>query len=495
VSEAEEVEREAEEVEREAEEVEREAEEVEREAEEVEREAGLWSPEHRALTVGLFLTITFVASEALAIAPALPVVRRDLGGLALYGFVFSGFMLGSLVGTVLAGREADKLGPTPPFVAAVGLFIAGLVVGGLAPSMEVLVLGRVLQGLGAGAVPAIAYTAIGRSLPERLRPRMLAMLSTAWVLPGLFAPAVSAVVLRHFGWRWIFLGLVPFVALAALLALPGLLRLRAVPGAEPALVRWQDAVLAAVGTGLFLGGLTSHHLIGAVPVIAGIAIGLPPLRRLVPPGTLTGRPGLPAAILSRGLLTFLFFGVDVYVPLAVQDVRHRSPALTGLAITAAALLWTAGSWVQAHLSATREPRLLVRTGTALVLVGVAGVSLALRGDVPVAVFVIAWGVGGLGMGLGYGPITLLVLRDAPPGREGATSASLTLFDTLGIAIGSGLAGAVIAASDAAGHSLTSGVAVAFAVAAAAGVLLLFVTPRLAGQRTSSSSTSSRNGIP
>jgi MFS family permease len=288
---------------------------------------------------------------------------------------------------------------------------------------------------------------------------------------------------------------VPFVALAALLALPGLLRLRAVPGTEPGVARWQDAVMAAAGVGLLLGGLTSHRLVGALGVVAGAAIGLPPLRRLLPPGTLTGQPGLPAAILSRGLLTFLFFAVDSYVPLAVQDVRHRSAALTGLVITAAALLWSAGSWTQAHLSTRREPRLFVRTGTALVLAGVAGVGLALRGDIPVSVFVIAWGVGGLGMGLAYAPITLLVLRDAPPGREGAVSASLTLFDTLGIAIGAGLAGAVIAASDASGHSLASGVAVAFALAAAAGITLLFVTSRLAGHKSSSSSTSSRSGIP
>jgi MFS family permease len=253
--------------------------------------------------------------------------------------------------------------------------------------------------------------------------------------------------------------------------------------------------MTAVGVGALLGGLTSHRPLGMIAVVAGVLIALPPLRRLLPPGTLTGRPGLPAAILSRGLLTFLFFAVDSYVPLAVQDVRRRSPSLTGLAITAAALLWSAGSWVQAHFSGRREPRLFVRTGTALVLVGVAGVSLALRGDVPVSVFVIAWGVGGLGMGLAYAPITLLVLRDAPPGREGAMSASLTLFDTLGIAIGTGLAGAVIAGADASGHSLASGVAVAFGLAAAAGLALLAMTGRLAAQTSSSSSSSSRSGMP
>ncbi|MEY2569190.1 MAG: hypothetical protein QOE35_3719 [Actinomycetota bacterium] len=455
--------------------------------------SGLLAPEHRALTVGLFLTITFVASEALAVAPALPVVERDLGGLALYGFVFSGFMLGSLVGTVLAGRATDERGPTPPFLAGVGLFVAGLLVGGLATSMEMLVAGRVLQGLGAGAVPAVAYASIGRSLPETLRPRMLAMLSTAWVLPGLFAPAVSALVVRHFGWRWIFIGLIPFVALAAALALPGLVRLRA-PGGDAGATRLRDAILTAAGAGLFLGGLTTHRLVGAPAVIVGLVIGIPALRRLVPDGTLAARRGLPAAIASRGLLTFLFFGVDSYVPLAVQDVRHRSPGLTGLAITASALMWSGGSWIQAHLSSSRAPRQLVRVGTSLVLLGVAGVAASLRADVPIATTVVAWGVAGLGMGLAYSPITLLVLRDAPTGQEGSASASLTLFDTLGWAIGAGAAGAIIAATDASGHSLATGVAIAFALAACAGVLLLVCSGRL-GQTSSTSSTSSRNGMP
>ena len=83
---------------------------------------GLWAPQRRALTAGLVLTITFVASEALAVVTVMPVVARDLGGLSLYGWVFSGFMLGSVVGIVAAGREADRRGPAVPFVAGVVLF-------------------------------------------------------------------------------------------------------------------------------------------------------------------------------------------------------------------------------------------------------------------------------------------------------------------------------------------------------------------------------------
>jgi MFS family permease len=127
---------------------------------------GLWSPAYRSLTLGLVLTITLVASEALAVATILPDVRDDLGGIRLYGWVYSAFMLSSLIGIVAAGRAADRQGPAAPYATGLMLFAAGLVVGGLAPSMPVLVAGRALQGLGAGAVPAVATVAIGRSLPE-----------------------------------------------------------------------------------------------------------------------------------------------------------------------------------------------------------------------------------------------------------------------------------------------------------------------------------------
>ena len=91
--------------------------------------------------------------------------------------------------------------------------------------MGVLVAGRVLQGMGAGAIPSVAYAAIGRCLPGSLRPRMMAVLSTAWVAPGLAGPAVAAEVARAFGWRWVFLGLLPVVAVAGSIAVPALVRL------------------------------------------------------------------------------------------------------------------------------------------------------------------------------------------------------------------------------------------------------------------------------
>src|ERR1700678_4331556 len=248
---------------------------------------GLWAPQRRAPAAGLGPTVTFVASEALAVVTVMPVVARDLGGLRLYGWVFSGFMLGSVVGIVVAGREADRRGPAVPFVAGVVLFGIGLAVAGLAPSMEVLVAGRVLQGVGAGAAPSVAYAVIGRSLPARLQARMMAVLSTAWVAPGLAGPAIAAEVTRLFGWRWVFLGLVPVVAVAGGIAIPALIRLGPPEQPGPAGAqqhRITDGVLVAAGAAMLLAGLTlaaASHAVpgGAVLIAAGAGAGLPALRR------------------------------------------------------------------------------------------------------------------------------------------------------------------------------------------------------------------------
>jgi MFS family permease len=451
---------------------------------------GLWSPRRRALTVGLVLTITFIASEALAVVTIMPVVARQLGGLSLYGWVFSAFMLGNVVGIVVAGRQADRFGPARPFVGGLALFVAGLTIAGLAPSMMILVCGRALQGIGAGAVPAIAYVAIGRSLPEHLRARMMAVLSTAWVLPGMIGPAISAAVASLFGWRVVFLGLVPLVAVTGALALPALIRLGREPrgSAGPAATagtehKLSDGLGAAAGAGLILGGLTlatgsSQILAGAGLLVLGIAVIARSLRRLLPAGTFAARRGLPAVILSRGLLTFTFFGADAYVTLTITTVRHHSPAFAGLAVTGSTLAWTAGAWLQSRLNGRWEARRLVGTGLTVIVIGVAAMAAVLLPATPIYVAVAAWSVAGFGIGMAYAPVSLLMLREAPPGREGWASASLSLADVLGTALGIGAGGAAVTAATAHGWPLAAGVAIAFGIAFAGAAGLAAASRRL-----------------
>jgi MFS family permease len=450
----------------------------------VDHGGGLWSASRRNLTVGLVLTVTLVAFEALAVSTIMPIVAKELGGFELYGWVFTAFMLGSLIGIVVVGGLIDRRGLGRPFAVGIGLFATGLIIGGLAPSMEVLVGARFLQGLGAGTVPPIAYVAIGRSLPERLRPQMFATLSTAWVLPGLLGPAVAGVVGETIGWRFVFLGLLPLIAISAGIAYPQVRRV----GPDPAALmtastlraRLPLALVVALGIGLLLAGLTS----GQPPLLIGLgavgsALALWSLRRLTPPGTLRARRGLPAAVLIRGIITFAFFAVDAYIALALVEWRGLSAAEAGIALTAATLTWTSGSWIQARLSSRFPTERFVQAGIAVLIVGLATFLLVLLPEVSPWLAVPTVGLAGLGMGLAYSPLALIVLREAAGAEQGRASSALSLTDSLGTALGTGITGAAVAASVRDTGEPVWGLVVGFVVAIAVASLGLALSGRLA----------------
>jgi MFS family permease len=452
---------------------------------------GIWAPARRPLTVGLVLAVTFVAFEALAVATVLPVVGRHLGDLRLYGWVFSAFLLASLIGIVLAGSLADRVPLWRPMLAGLALFAVGLVVGGTAPDMPVLVAGRAVQGLGAGVVPAVGYVAISRCYPERCRPRMFAVLSTAWVVPGLIGPAVAALVASAVGWRWVFLGLLPLVIAAGVLVV---LALRHVPPpASPATAKVPYlAVLGVVaGAGAALASLSCGVVaVVAAGGIAGAALLAVSVRRLTPPQNLSARPGLAATIFSRSLLTCCFFAGDAYVPYAIVTVRHAPTALAAVALTASTLAWTAGSWVQARCIARYGPRRLVRPGECLVALGLGVMCVALLPSVPAALGVVAWAIAGAGIGTAYAPLSVTTLDRAAAGEEGRATSALQLCDVLGQALGTGVAGSIVAAA-AAGIGHRPAVALAFSFAIVVALTAVIVAARLPGQLTGSTASQPR----
>ncbi|HSM37854.1 MAG TPA: MFS transporter [Candidatus Limnocylindrales bacterium] len=440
------------------------------------------------LTVGLVLMVTAVAFEGLAAPTVLPATLEELRGLSLYGWAFSGFWLSNLVGISLAGAEADRRGPFLPFVAGTAAFSVGLVVAGVAPDMAWVVAGRIIQGLGAGAIGAITYVAIARGYAPATQPRIIAVISSAWVLPGLVGPALAGWVSEEHSWRWVFLGLAPLLPLAALLVARELRRLPAAPRDEEASRDRRsttgDALLLTVGTGAVLaatslGQLLPGLLLGAV----GAPIAVRSLRRLLPAGTLTARRGRPATIAVLGLLSVAFFGVEAFVPLAVASVRNAGTLVGGLALTTAAVTWAAGSWVQARLAATRSRRSVTAAGLVLIGIGIALEAAVPFGSLaPIWLAAAAWAIAGLGMGLAYSTATLAIIEAAPPGSEGAASASVQLANTLGIALGTGVAGSVVALSAAAPLGLAPGIVIADLLMLIVLMAALSIVGRMPGQR-------------
>jgi len=426
------------------------------------------------LTAGLLILEALFAVEALMAITILPAIRADLGGLSLYGWALAAASFGAFGAIPLGGRAVDRFGARRPLAVLLALFCGGLLLAALAPSMLVVAAGRFLQGVAGGGLYAVSLGAVAKTYPERLRPRVLALLASMWILPGLFGPPLGAVITTAFGWRWAFAAPMPAALIAAWLVLPALSGDRRADG--PRLpMRWP--LQLTLGAGLFLGGLTHPAPVSFLLCPAGVAIGLPALARIVPRGTFRARPGIPAAAASAFLLSAAFFAVDGFVPLMLTGIRGMSISAASVVVASATVAWSAGSWWQSRNAETRSAASLVATGCGLIAAG----TLATAGGLirlPVATVYVGWTLAGVGMGIAFPTIPLAVMSAAATGDEAGELSSSLLMDTLGVAMGAGLGGASVAVATAAGAGLRAGLAGAFCVGLLCSILPLPIARRL-----------------
>ncbi|WP_415936151.1 MFS transporter [Streptomyces sp. 039-1] len=220
-------------------------------------EGGVLGRAYRALSIGIVSVVLVIAFEATAVGTAMPVAARELDGVALYAFAFSGYFTTSLFGMVLAGQWSDRDGPLASLTVGIGAFAGGLLLSGTAGGMWLFVLGRAVQGLGGGLVIVALYVVVGRAYPERLRPAIMAAFAAAWVVPSVVGPLAAGAVTEHLGWRWVFLGIPALVGIPLALALPQIRRRAGGPATdrEPADTPVADATgsdgfaRTATGTG------------------------------------------------------------------------------------------------------------------------------------------------------------------------------------------------------------------------------------------------------
>jgi MFS family permease len=418
---------------------------------------------HRLTTAGLLMLVTFVAFESMAVATAMPTAVRELHGLAWYGWPFSAFLVASVVGMVLGGDVDDRRGSQVAVLAGVATFAAGLLAGGLSGSMAVFIAARALQGVGGGIISVALYVVAGRAYEPRLRPRLFAAFSAAWVLPALIGPLLAGLVTTHLGWRWVFLGMLPLIVGGLALLLPALRRL-AVPDGSAVIAsarRWW-ALVSGLGIAALQYAGQRLDLLAIGVAGLGVFLLVVGLRALLPAGTVRLRRGLPAVVGARGLLAGAFFGMDALLPLSLTELHGYDPTAAGVPLTAAALGWAVASQLQGRRPDVARV-VLLRLGFVLLALGLAGTAVVAVPDVPGWPSYLTWGVAGMGMGLGMPSLSVLLLGQSPEHRRGADSAALQIADVTGSALCVGVVGVLIAAA-AAGHlSLSSAVLAAVAL--------------------------------
>lgn len=388
------------------------------------------------ITVGACALVFLGAFESLAVTTAMPAVSLDLHGDRLYALAFAGPLATGVIGMVIAGNWSDRRGPVPPLYTAVAVFVAGLLIAGLAPTMEVLVAGRFAQGLGSGALIVALYVVVARVYPGDLHPAMFAGFAAAWVVPSLIGPTVAGAVTQMWSWHWVFLGVAMLVVPALIMVIPALRGLDRGASSSPApwaLGRIGWSVLAALSI-LALNILGEMPDVGTALAAVAIAVALVSVRPLLPRGALRAVRGLPSVLLVRGLAAGAFFGAQVYVPYLLTERDGLSPLLAGLALTGGALAWSATAGLQGRWGARLSSITAMRVGAGLVFAGTAlSLAAVVFGVGPVLV-VIAWIVAGSGMGLLSPRSSALTLAWSTPENQGFNSAAMTVTDSFGSAL-------------------------------------------------------------
>jgi MFS family permease len=390
----------------------------------------LFSREWRNVSVGALGLCSMIAFEAIGVAAGMPAVAAALDGVALYALAFAGTLAGSVVAMVWSGHDCDRHGPFRSMTIGMLLFAAGLLLAGLATSMGMLVAGRIVQGLGVGALVVALYVATARALPAVLHPRLFALFSSAWVVPAVIGPAISGWIVEQFGWRWLFLGILLMLLPTAALILPPLRGGdEAVEGAHRARHVLPWALLAACAS-VALSLSTYAANLAPLVVLAALAAVATAATRLLPRGTLRLARGLPTVIALRGIDSAAFFLCEAFIPLWLQQQRGWSIAGAGVALTGGALCWSIGSHLQSRMDDDAKRRAWLGRGCLLVCAGIA-VCLATVVDLlPDWAILLGWSTTGLGVGLALPMLSVLTLKLAPREQQGIHSSALQLCAAL-----------------------------------------------------------------
>ncbi len=398
------------------------------------------------ITLGLFLS----ALESTVVATAMPTIVASFGGLSIYSWVFSGYLLSSTITMPLWGRLSDLHGRRKLFLIGVFIFTVGSALCGLSRSMHQLVFFRFVQGIGAGAVMPLTFTIIGHIFSLEQRAKMQGLFSGVWGVASLAGPFIGGYLADHLSWRWVFYINVPFSMVSLFLIYRGL--------EGESHNESHKGYLDAYGTLTFAGAVLS--------LLIGLSI-------------FVRSPGLSAALFAvSALLIFVYirmesraehpiiplklfkirifssaqaagffsgmamFGTLSFIPLYMQSVRGATATEAGRILLPFMFGWVLFSIIGGRLLLKVGYRKLVITGNVLLVCGFAGMFL-LKGHASPMWMVLSMALEGAGMGFNMAPFMIAVQNAVPRNLMGAATSSTQFIRTVGGAIGVAVMGALL----------------------------------------------------
>src|SRR5947209_5772849 len=404
------------------------------------------------VTIALMLGMSLAALDTTIVGTALPSIVGKLGGISLYSWVFSAYLLTSTTTVPIYGKLADLYGRKPLFLFGTAVFLLGSIFCGAAQSMEQLIIFRAIQGLGAGAVLPIVLTIIGDIFSLEERAKVQGLFSGVWGLSSIIGPALGGVIVDHFSWRWVFYINIPFGLLSAFLLI---VYLKENVERKKHSIDYVGTLTLTVGIAALLfallqGGVTWPWT--SFPSLGLFALAIVLLVLFLFQEAHAPEPILPLTLFTNRIIAIssiggvilgvVMFGITSYVPLFVQGVKGGTATSAGVTLGPLLLAWPIASTLSGRIILRYGYRLTAVVGALLVTIGV-GLVMFLQASSTLPYIVVAMLVIGTGLGLMSTAFIISVQNAVPWNVRGVATASTQFFRTIGGTVGVALMGTIL----------------------------------------------------
>jgi len=411
------------------------------------------TPEARMVFIGLLLGMLVATISQTIVAPAMPVIVAELGGIEHYSWLATAAMLLSAVVVPVVGKLSDLYGRRVFYIAGLVIFMLGAVLAGMAMSFWWLVGARALQGLGMGALMTLSQTIIGDIMPARQRGKYQGLMGSVFGLTSIGGPLIGGWVTDTWGWRWLFFAAVP-IGVAALMFITKYLKLPHIQRRaqiDVAGIITLTGALVAILLATSWGGTTYPW--GSPQIIGLYAVGLVLLAVFIPVELRAAEPVLPLRLFANSIVTFsniaslavsmAMFGAIFYIPVFAQGVIGVNATTSGaIMIPMSAALLLVGIAVGFLITKTGRYKIFVVGGGLIMLVGFVLLAQLDHTSSELAL-TLAMVVVGVGLGGSMQTFTVIVQNAVSRADLGVATAATQFFRNAGATIGVALLGTIM----------------------------------------------------
>ncbi|MGG4169338.1 MDR family MFS transporter [Rossellomorea vietnamensis] len=397
-----------------------------------------------ALLIATFLT----AIEGTIVSTAMPKIVEDLGGSELYTWVISVYLLAIVISTPVFGKLADLFGRRIMFTIGVSIFLAGSMLSGLSQSMEQLVLFRLIQGIGAGALTTLPFTIIGDVFTFEMRAKMQGWMSSVWGIAGITGPLAGGFIVDTISWHWIFYMNLPFGILSLFLLWTSL---KENIEKKKHRIDYAGIFTFAVSITAFLYALTllkeeEHVTSGILSLLIVAAIGISLFIWIeskadepMLPLTLFKNRFITISTIAGFLLGFILVAVTFYIPLWVQGVTGLNATMSGVTMLPMSITWPFAAVLSGKLMAKTSIGRITVMGISVITAGCLGLILFTEHTI-VPLMMVVTAIIGFGFGLSLTAFTVAVQSSVEWKVRGAAMGTFNLMRNLGQSIGIAVSG-------------------------------------------------------